>query len=114
MHADAGQGVERPERLVGQQELGAADDGAGQGHALLLAAGQLMRPGALASAELHLGQGLTAACADVGSAKPQHHIVEHALPGQQAGVLEHHRDALGHGDLAGAFGLMVEVGQGAQ
>ena len=40
VHLDAGQGVERAERLVEQQQLGLADQGAGQRDPLRLAAGQ--------------------------------------------------------------------------
>jgi hypothetical protein len=40
----AGAGVEVAGRLVGQQHLRVADQGAGDGHPLLLAAGQLGRP----------------------------------------------------------------------
>ena len=45
VHPDAGERVERAERLVEQQQLGVADQRPGQRDALLLAAGQLARPG---------------------------------------------------------------------
>ena len=51
VHPDAGQRVERAERLVGEQQFGFAHQGSGQRDALLLAAGQLVRPRPLASGE---------------------------------------------------------------
>ena len=44
--------VERAQRLVEQQHLGALDDRTGQRHALLLAAGELVRPARLAPFQL--------------------------------------------------------------
>ena len=50
-HLNAGVAVPCGGRLVGQQDLGVVDKGAGNGHALALASGQLMRPGILAVGE---------------------------------------------------------------
>ena len=56
LHLDAGQRVERAERLVERQDLRLADQRAGQRHALLLAAGQHRRPLAGAIGEADLAQ----------------------------------------------------------
>ena len=45
--------VERAQRLVEQQDVGLEDDGAGQRHALLLAARELRRPAILQALEPH-------------------------------------------------------------
>ena len=45
--------IERTQRLVEQQDLGSVDQGASNGNALLLAAGQLIGFAALKAAELH-------------------------------------------------------------
>ena len=45
--------VERAQRLVEQQDVGLEDDGAGQRHALLLAAGKLRGPADLQAIEAH-------------------------------------------------------------
>ena len=52
LHVDAQRLVERAERLVEQQHARLGDDGAGQRHALALAAGKLVRPAAAELAEL--------------------------------------------------------------
>ena len=57
----AGSGIEIAGWLVGQQHLGPGDDGAGDGDALLLAAGQLGRGVVLPVAQAHLVERGTAA-----------------------------------------------------
>jgi hypothetical protein len=54
MHPDAGEGVQGAEGLVGQESLGFSDQRAGERHALLLAAGELVGP---QQAEQEAGQG---------------------------------------------------------
>ncbi len=54
----AGGLVQRPGGFIGEQDARAGDEGTGQGHALLLAAGQLSRVVAGAVREAHLGQHL--------------------------------------------------------
>ena len=56
-----------------------------------------MRPRLLAAGEADLGERLPAALGGVSGAQAEGHVVEHPLPRQQPGVLEHegHRPALG-------------------
>ncbi len=54
----AGGLVQRPGGFIGEQDARAGDEGTGQGHALLLAAGQLPRVMAGAVRKTHLGQDL--------------------------------------------------------
>ena len=61
VHLDPGQRVERAERLVEQQHAGPADQGAGQRHALALAAGQHRRPVVGAVGEADIGRAPLAA-----------------------------------------------------
>ena len=53
LHLAAQLEVERTERLVEQEHVGLVDEGAGDGHALLLAAGQLSRLAPRHRGELH-------------------------------------------------------------
>ena len=114
VHADPGERVEGAERLVGQQQLRVADQRAGQGGALLLTAGQLVRPRPLASGEADLGERLRASLGGVVGPQAQHDVVEQPLPRQEPRVLEDHRDALGHLDPAVADHSPVQPGQGAE
>ena len=111
VHPDPGQRVEGAERLVGQQQLGVADQRAGQRGALLLAAGQLVGPGLLAAGEADLGQRLRPRSA-ASPVEAEHHVVEDALPRQQPGVLEDDRHLLGDLDETGAGDAAVEAGRG--
>ena len=56
LHAEAGEGVERGERLVEQQELGLADEGPCQRHPLRFAAREGAGPGIGLVFETHLAQ----------------------------------------------------------
>jgi len=56
LHAKPRERVERAERLVRQQEFRLAHQGAGERHALLFAARQLVRPSAGSIAQLDLRQ----------------------------------------------------------
>ena len=58
--------VERAERLVHQDQPGLEDQGAGQGHPLLLAAGELGRPPVVQAGQLDQLEGLR----DAGCASP--------------------------------------------
>ncbi len=78
-----GRRVERPGRLVGEQELGARDQRPGDGDTLLLAAGELRRQvlGAIGEADLlEVDRGALV-----------------ALPARDALVVERQRDVLGRG-----------------
>ena len=57
-HLPAERGVEVGERLVEQEDLGVADDGAADGHALALPARQLPRPAVEVGLELEDARGL--------------------------------------------------------
>jgi hypothetical protein len=100
-----------PNGLVGQQQFGLAHQAAGQRHALLLAAGKLVRPGGLAPCQLHLGQRLPSAVERVPASQAEDDIVEDALPRQQPGILEDHRHALRHDQGAGSVGIVIQAGQ---
>ena len=60
VHLDARQCVKRPERLISQQERRLANERSGERHALLLAAGQGIRPGVFSTGQADIGQGLEA------------------------------------------------------
>ena len=57
VHLDPGQRVEGAERLVEQQQVGLADQGAGQRDPLGLTAGQRQRPGVVLLGEADLARG---------------------------------------------------------
>ena len=104
-------GVERAERLVEQQHARLDRQGAGQGHALALAAGQLVGEALVEAAELHQLQQLQAAAADLGGsraflarahAQAESDVVQHRHVLEQGVVLEHEADAaLLHAELGG-------------
>jgi hypothetical protein len=58
-------------RLVGQQQLGAADQGAGDGHALLLPARELRRQVAHARGQAQVGQHLLDAPGPLAGGQPR-------------------------------------------
>ena len=65
-HFEAGVRIEIAGGLVAQDELRRADQRPGDGHALLLAARELVRGVVLAIGEAHLGQGLAGPAAALG------------------------------------------------
>src|SRR6056297_529853 len=83
--------------LVGDQQRGAADDGAGDAHPLLLAAGQRLGHLLLPAQQAHLIQrgahpSADLALAGAGDDQRQRHVLEHVAVEQQLVVLEHHAD----------------------
>src|SRR5712692_543886 len=101
--------------LVGEQEGGRLDDGAGQGSALGLALRELMRIGLGAGRQpdgLERGEGLGS---DVPAWRAEHaqdesHVLEDGAPGQQLGVLEDNADGAPQlGDLGPPERGHVEV-----
>ncbi|MNO84811.1 hypothetical protein D3C76_761640 [compost metagenome] len=119
LHLDAGQRIQRAERFVEQQQARPVDQRAGQGDALLLAAGQGRRPFMGAIRQPHFLQRLQGLAAPV-AGKTEADVVDHPLPRQQPRVLEHQA-----GFLAGrlqrrrtgqqrAAARLVEPGQQAQ
>ena len=96
VQARPGEGVERRERLVEEQHLRLGHEGAGDGDALLLAAGQLARPaaGMLDEADAGGARGRRALAALGGgrSVEPEADIVGDGQPGQEARLLEDDAD----------------------
>ena len=93
--AAARERIKGAERLVSEQQLGSMDQRPRQGGALRLATRELVRPGSLAAGETDLGQRRASVLPCVWRGRAEHNVVENPLPGQQPGVLEHHREALG-------------------
>ena len=81
-HLDPDLGVQVRERLIEEQDVGVQDEGAGQRHALLLAAGELAGVAIGQPREIHLAQALGQPARD--------------LPGRQLAQLETVRDVRGH------------------
>ena len=102
----AGHLVERPERLVHQQQFGFADQRPGDRHPLAHAAGELVRQGVLAALEPDQFQKFgRSAVADrqldaalAAHFQRQFDILQRRAPGQERRVLEH------EGELAGETG----------
>ncbi len=119
LHLDAGQRIQRAQWFVQQQQAWLVDQRAGQRHALLLPAGQGRRPLVGAFGQADLGQRLFGPWPPV-AGKAQADVVDHALPGQQARVLEHQPDIVadvGQRSVAGqhfAPARLVQPGQQAQ
>ncbi len=87
----AGEGVEGRERLVEEQHPRPRHEGAGDRHALLLAAGQLPRPATAVLGEPDALQGVGDAGAALGPGQvgeAEADIAGHVEPGQQARLLE--------------------------
>ena len=96
---DGGLRVERAGRLVGQQDLGVVDKGAGNGHALHLAAGHLVRALVELVAEADLLQRLRGASApfglaDAGERQRQLDILQHGLVRDEVIALEDEADGM--------------------
>ena len=99
LHLAADQRVERGERLVEEPELRADGERAGDAHALLLAAGKLLRQILLAPAEPdeldHLARALLALVArDALDLEREGDVAEHREMRQQREMLEHHAHAV--------------------
>ena len=114
LHTQPGQCIERTEGLVEQEQLGLAHQRAGQRRALLLAAGELHRPGLSPRRQFDLGEGVQGTLARRLAFQPERDIVDDALPGQQARILEDHRDRVGDAEPTGAADAMIEPGERPQ
>src|SRR5215470_4576356 len=95
LHAVAELLVERAQRLVEEEHGGARDEGAGQGHSLLLTARELARIASPVRGKLHEGEGLSDPPLDLrarhaGHAKSEGHVLEDGAVGEQRVVLEDH------------------------
>ena len=91
LHLDPGQGVQRTQRFIQQQQPRLVNQRAGQRYALLLPTGQGRRPfiGTFGQADrVQRLQGLGPPVAG----QAQADVVDHPLPGQQTRVLEHQAD----------------------
>ena len=93
LHFHAGELVERPERLVHQQQFRLVDQRAAERHALLHAAGQLRRVGLFEAFEADEGEQLfrRELCRGVAAAEDLHReqdIGEHGPPRHQISLLE--------------------------
>jgi len=104
VHLDAGQRIERAQGFVEQQQARVVHQGTRQGHALALAARQACRPFAQPVTQAHTGQHVGGSAAALGR-QAQCHVVGHALPGQEARVLEHDARVLAQA----VHGLAVEA-----
>src|SRR5690606_21983196 len=95
----AGLGVEVAGGLIGEQQGGFGDEGAGDGHALLLTAGERVRRVLLASGAAHRGEGLARPPAPLGRRYPlvdqrQLDVLERRGARQQVEALEHEADVM--------------------
>ena len=96
-HLHAQLGVEVGERLVHQERLRVAHDGAAHGHALALAAGQVRRLALEVVLEIEdprglLDLGVDLPLVDLRELEREAHVVAHGHVRIQRVVLEHHRD----------------------
>ena len=94
-HGDAELGVQVAEGLVEQQDGRLDHQRAGQGHTLLLAAGQLVGHAALHTGQLHQIQDLHDPLLDLvlghlAQLQAVGHVVKYVVVGQQGVALEHH------------------------
>jgi hypothetical protein len=99
-HLFAAAPIEVAGGLVAQQQAGARDDGARDGHPLLLAAGHHLRPMSQAVRQPDQLEGRARACPALGGARAaeregQRHVVERAQHRDQVVELEHEADAAG-------------------
>ncbi|MNP38421.1 hypothetical protein D3C76_1319330 [compost metagenome] len=95
LHAGTGLRVQCAERFVHQQQPWAVDQHPGDFGPLLHTAGQLVGPAPGKVGQPHQLQHFTCLPVTFGPAQALHlqaegHVVEHATPGQQGMVLEHH------------------------
>ena len=105
-HLRAERGVEVGERLVEEEDLGRAGDGAADGDALLLAAGELLRAlvEVLADAQDRGGarhRGVDLGLRPAGHLEREAHVLAHGHVRVERVVLEHHGDAAVRRLLAG-------------
>ena len=103
LHLLAGEGVERPERLVQQQQLRIRGQRAGNPDTLPLAAGKLPDIAFFRAFQPHFFQHRPRGfqplfTMDARKLQPKRHVFLHVAPGKQAFILEDHA-ALGAGAL---------------
>ena len=119
-HLHAQGRIEVGQRLVEQEDRGPAHDGAADGHALALAAGELARPALQQRTDLQDLRDLADALAHLGAGQPGHlqreaHVLLDGHVRVQRIALEHHRHAAlrrierGHAAPADADIAVVDV-----
>ena len=117
-HLHAQGGVEVGERLVEEEHLGLAHDGAADGHALPLAAGELAGRAVQQVRDLEdlggLGHGgLDLVLGAAGELQAEAHVLGHGHVRVEGVALEHHRrPALGGRDVVGQIVPDVDVARG--
>ena len=117
-HLHAKGGVEVGERLVEQEDLGVADDGAPDGHALPLPARELLRLAVQQRLELKDACGvvhllLPLLLGNVAELEAEPHVVRHAHVRIERVALEHHGEAaLGRRDVVRPDAVDEEVAAG--
>ena len=109
--------VEIAGRLIGQQQGGAVDDGAGDGDTLLLAAGKLGGPGVALFGQTDpphdFGNvGAYLALGAAGDAQREGDVVVGGEVGEEAEILEHHPDAAAQSRQGGTRGATGGDGNG--
>ena len=113
VHLDPGQGVERAEGLVHQEQLGLAAERPGQRDPLGLAARERLGPGAARGRRAPPPRARRAARSrPPAPLQPEGHVLGDPGPRQQPGVLEHDGGPGRHPELAAELG--VEPGEDAQ
>ena len=112
VHTDAGERIERAERLVEEEQLRLAHERSGERGTLRLAAGQGLRPVVLVTGQADLAERLATALVGAGPVLAEHHVVEDGRPWQEPWVLEHHRSALRNGHVT--LGAAVDPGERAK
>src|SRR3954463_1214800 len=106
MHANSGQGIERSERFVKQQQLRITDHGPGEGDTLGLSARQGSGPGIDVVFEPDLSQSGKAALLDLARLwQPKGDVAQHRQPRHQARVLKDNGTAPGHADMPVDLGV---------
>src|SRR5215831_2355811 len=110
--------VEGAQRLVEEEHGGARDEGAGQGHPLLLAAGELAGIAGAVGGKLHEGEGLADPPLDLGARRASHaksksHVLEDGAVGEESVVLEDHAHVAAVGrHLVHALALDENIARG--
>ena len=105
--------VQCGEGFVEQQQAGLTDEGAGEGDALGLAAGEGRGPGLEMAIQADVPQGGFGAAADTGAGKAKGDVAPDPLPGQQAGFRENNGGGSGPGEN-GVGRDRIEAGEAAQ
>ena len=100
VHPDAGEGVERAERLVEQQQVGLAHQGPGQRRPLGLATGQRLRPVVARGRRGRPRRARPGRGPRLAAVQPERDVVEHPRPRQQPRILEDDRAARRDADVA--------------